>query len=97
MGRRAQAEEEEDEEDEDEGEEGGWKVGPEDFSPLCVIGQGAFGRVLQVRSKLDEGVYAMKVISKRMLRKKNHLEEHLILLKTFILEKKRRIQNKNKK
>lgn len=51
----------------------GWKVGPEDFTPLCVIGQGAFGRVLQVRSKLDDGVYAMKVISKRMLRKKNHL------------------------
>lgn len=56
-----------------EGHSGGWKVGPEDFTPLCVIGQGAFGRVLQVRSKLDEGVYAMKVISKRMLRKKNHL------------------------
>ena len=56
-----------------EGEEGGWKVGPEDFTPMCVIGQGAFGRVLQVRSKLDDCMYAMKVISKRMLRKKNHL------------------------
>jgi p70 ribosomal S6 kinase len=52
---------------------GGWKVGPEDFALLCVIGQGAFGRVLQVRSKLDQEVYAMKVISKRMLKKKNHL------------------------
>ena len=51
----------------------GWKMGPEDFTLLCVIGQGAFGRVLQVRSKFDEEVYAMKVISKRMLKRKNHL------------------------
>lgn len=55
------------------GDAAGWKVGPEDFTLLCVIGQGAFGRVLQVRSKFDGEVYAMKVISKRMLKKKNHL------------------------
>lgn len=29
--------------------------------------------MLQVRSRFDAKVYAMKVISKRMLKKKNHL------------------------
>lgn len=29
--------------------------------------------MLQVRAKFDDKVYAMKVISKRMLKKKNHL------------------------
>ena len=45
-----------------------------DFDLLCVIGMGAFGRVLQVRSKLDGQVYAMKVISKKLLRRKNSVE-----------------------
>uniref|UniRef100_A0A7S2WLW3 Protein kinase domain-containing protein n=1 Tax=Rhizochromulina marina TaxID=1034831 RepID=A0A7S2WLW3_9STRA len=43
----------------------------EDFELLCVIGMGAFGRVLQVRNRMDQEIYAMKVISKRVLRKKN--------------------------
>ena len=43
----------------------------EDFDLLVVIGMGAFGRVLQVRSRIDGQVYAMKVISKKVLKKKN--------------------------
>ena len=35
---------------------------------------GAFGRVLQVRNKVDKEIYAMKVISKKVLRKKNSVE-----------------------
>jgi serine/threonine protein kinase len=46
----------------------------DDFQLLCVIGMGAFGRVLQVRNKLDQEIYAMKVISKKVLRRKNSVE-----------------------
>ena len=35
---------------------------------------GAFGRVLQVRNRVDSKVYAMKVISKKVLRRKNSVE-----------------------
>ena len=45
-----------------------------DFQLLCVIGMGAFGRVLQVRNRVDSKVYAMKVISKKVLRRKNSVE-----------------------
>lgn len=45
-----------------------------DFQLLCVIGMGAFGRVLQVRNRVDAKVYAMKVISKKVLRRKNSVE-----------------------
>ena len=35
--------------------------------------QGAFGKVLLVRNQLNNEVYAMKVISKKLLKKKNHI------------------------
>ena len=46
----------------------------DDFELMCVIGMGAFGRVLQVRNKGDGKVFAMKVISKKLLRRKNSVE-----------------------
>jgi len=45
-------------------------VTPKDFELLKVIGMGAFGKVLQVRSKSTSQIAAMKVISKRLLRRK---------------------------
>lgn len=45
-------------------------VSPKDFSLLKVIGMGAFGKVLQVRNKRSKKTLAMKVISKRLLRRK---------------------------
>lgn len=45
-------------------------VTPQDFELLKVIGMGAFGKVLQVRNKKTQKVHAMKVISKRLLKKK---------------------------
>lgn len=51
--------------------EGGRRfVSPKDFELLKVIGMGAFGKVLQVRNKRSKQVLAMKVISKRLLRRK---------------------------
>jgi len=37
------------------------EIGPEDFELLCVIGQGAFGKVIQVRHIPTQKIYAMKV------------------------------------
>ena len=45
-------------------------VSPQDFDLLKVIGMGAFGKVLQVRNRTTQQVLAMKVISKRLLRRK---------------------------
>lgn len=46
-------------------------VTPRDFELLRVIGLGSFGKVLQVRNKLNQDVLAMKVMSKRLLVRKD--------------------------
>lgn len=55
------------------------KIGPADFEILRVVGQGAFGKVFQVRKKGcddgdGDGVYAMKVMKKHTIIKKNHVD-----------------------
>ena len=47
----------------------------EDFEPLKLLGTGSFGRVLLVRSKINNKLYAMKILLKSFL-KKSHQEEH---------------------
>ncbi|CAG9467248.1 unnamed protein product [Pedinophyceae sp. YPF-701] len=50
------------------------RLGLEDFDILCVLGQGAFGKVFQVR-RVDTGrVYAMKVMRKREVLRKDHAD-----------------------
>jgi len=49
-------------------------ITPKDFELLCVIGMGSFGKVLQVRSKSTRKIAAMKIISKRLLKKKNFVQ-----------------------
>jgi serine/threonine protein kinase len=55
------------------------QLGPQHFELICKIGQGAFGQVLLVRPRIESTVthenkaYAMKVISKKLLRAKNNL------------------------
>lgn len=49
-------------------------VGIEDFEVLKVVGQGAFGRVYQVRKKNTSEIYAMKVMRKDKIMEKNHAE-----------------------
>lgn len=47
------------------------KITPNCFDLLCTIGQGAFGKVLQVRYKPTLQIYAMKIVCKNVLVKKN--------------------------
>lgn len=49
------------------------RVGPQHFIILKLIGEGAFGKVMLVKNQLNDGIYAMKVISKKLLKKKNHI------------------------
>lgn len=52
-------------------------VTPKDFELLKVIGMGAFGKVLQVRNKQSKQILAMKIISKRQLRKSSGYIENV--------------------
>jgi hypothetical protein len=52
-------------------------VTPQDFELLKVIGMGAFGKVLQVRNKKSKHILAMKIISKRLLKRKSTYIENV--------------------
>jgi serine/threonine protein kinase len=50
------------------------KIGPQHFELLKLLGEGAFGKVILVQSRLNsQEYYAMKVISKKLLKKKNNV------------------------
>jgi p70 ribosomal S6 kinase len=49
------------------------KIGPQHFDLLKLVGEGAFGKVIVVRNQLNDQLYAMKVISKKLLKKKNNV------------------------
>ncbi|KAK1270852.1 Serine/threonine-protein kinase AtPK2/AtPK19 [Acorus gramineus] len=51
-----------------------WSVGLEDFEVLKLVGQGAFGKVYQVKKKDTSEIYAMKVMRKDKIMEKNHAE-----------------------
>jgi hypothetical protein len=61
-------------EDDDDGSR---YVTPKDFELLKVIGMGAFGKVLQVKNKKSSQILAMKVISKRLLKRKSGYIENV--------------------
>jgi len=50
------------------------KVAPDDFDFLKVIGRGAFGKVMQVRHKTTKQIYAMKILRKKQIVKRNQVE-----------------------
>ena len=47
----------------------------DDFTPLKLLGTGSFGRVLLVRKKNNDKLFAMKILLKSYLKQK-HQEEH---------------------
>ncbi|RCV14542.1 hypothetical protein SETIT_2G434500v2 [Setaria italica] len=49
-------------------------VGLDDFEILKLVGQGAFGKVFQVRKKNTSEIYAMKVMRKDKILENNHAE-----------------------
>ena len=61
-------------------------IAPKDFDLLKVIGMGAFGKVLQVRNRHSNKIFAMKVISKRLIKRKISYVQN-ILAESNILEK----------
>ncbi|CAJ0957251.1 unnamed protein product, partial [Mesorhabditis belari] len=50
------------------------KTSPHDFDFLREVGKGSFGRVFVVRHKVDRKIYAMKVLSKEQIRRKNEVK-----------------------
>lgn len=46
----------------------------DDYSILCVIGKGCFGQIYLVKEVVSGQVYAMKVVKKRLIEKKNKLQ-----------------------
>ncbi|KAL1971229.1 hypothetical protein VTN77DRAFT_181 [Rasamsonia byssochlamydoides] len=61
-------------------------VGPNDFQILKLIGKGTFGQVYQVKKKDTQRIYAMKVLSKKVIIQKKEvahtLGERNILVRT---------------
>lgn len=47
--------------------------GPEDFEILRLLGKGTFGQVFQVRKRDTGGIYAMKVLSKKVIVRKKEI------------------------
>lgn len=79
------------------------KLGPQDFELLRVVGQGAFGKVFQVRRKGSSDIFAMKVMTKDKIIKGNHVDymkaERDILSKVvhpFIVQLRYSFQTKTK-
>lgn len=64
--------------------------GPEDFQILKLIGKGTFGQVFQVRKRDTQRIYAMKVLSKRVIVQKKEvahtLGERNILVRTAMAD-----------
>lgn len=62
------------------------QVGPSDFLILKLIGKGTFGQVYQVKKKDTQRIYAMKVLSKKVIIQKKEvvhtLGERNILVRT---------------
>ena len=50
------------------------KISVNDFDLLKVIGRGSFGKVMQVRKKDSNEIYAMKILSKNYIIKRNQIE-----------------------
>ena len=74
-----------------------------DFTSLKVLGTGTYGKVMLVRHRVSQKLYAMKVLKKSVIREKNQVEhtktERRVLEKvkhTFIVRMKYAFADKEK-
>ncbi|KAL3060245.1 hypothetical protein OYC64_014751 [Pagothenia borchgrevinki] len=58
---------------------------PSDFDYLNVIGKGSFGKVLLARHRKDGGYYAVKVLQKQMIVKRNE-QRHVMVERSVLLK-----------
>lgn len=64
-------------------DKGGKEIGLQDFDLLTVIGRGSFGKVMKVRIKGTNDIYAMKVLKKDAIIKDN-MVSHILAEKTIL-------------
>lgn len=55
----------------------------DDYTRISVIGKGTYAKVLLVRSKLDNQVYAMKMLKKKFIVEKNQ-EKNIMTEKNIL-------------
>lgn len=56
-----------------------------DFDFLKVIGKGSFGKVLLARHKTEDKIYAVKVLSKKMILKRNE-KAHIMCERSVLVK-----------
>jgi len=61
------------------------KAKPSDFSFLKVIGKGSFGKVLLAKHKVEESYFAIKVLHKAAIRKRNEAR-HIMAERNVLLQ-----------
>lgn len=60
-------------------------VKPNDFEFLKLIGKGSYGSVMLARHKKEQRVYAVKVLQKKMIIKRNE-ENHIMCERNVLLK-----------
>lgn len=65
-----------------------FRVKPDDFDFQTCIGKGSFGKVYLARHKTEETIYAVKVVSKALIKRKR--EERHIMAERDVLVKNTR-------
>ena len=61
------------------------KHGADEYTALSVIGRGTYAKVLLVRGKHDDQIYAMKVLKKKYILEKNQ-EKNIMTEKSILSE-----------